>query len=112
MDTPSPPQPTQPAQPAPAAPAAPARRRLKKRWLIPGVILGALLVLLVWAFIRGTWADTTPRDPASPADGIITQLIKTPEGHKPVRCAVLLDHPLDEVWKAVTDYEHYGEIFP
>jgi hypothetical protein len=107
MDTPA--SPGQPATtPAPAA----APRRLKKRWLICGSLLAIFAVLLVWAYVRGTWADTTPRDPASAADGVVCHLYRTPEGHTPTRCAVVLEYPVDQVWKVVTDYAHYHEIFP
>jgi uncharacterized membrane protein len=97
---------------SPEAQPTPAPRRIKKRFLIPGIILGVLALFLLGMYIRGSWADTTPRDPATSADGIICQLLQTPEGHRPVRCAVVLDHPIDSVWKVVTDYERYHEIFP
>jgi uncharacterized membrane protein len=96
----------------PASPPTPPRKRLGKRTRVLLVILAVFALLLVGAYIRGTWADTTPRDPASPADGVVCHLYRTPDGHTPVRCAVLLDHPIDKVWKVITDYDRYGEIFP
>ncbi len=112
---PTPPTPSPADQPAPApqpAPAATPPRRLRKRVLIPLIVVGIFGLLLLGAYVRGTWADTTPKDPTSSADGVVCHLYRTPDGHTPVRCAVLLDHPIDRVWKVVTDYDHYGEIFP
>jgi hypothetical protein len=118
MDTPNPPPPAD--QPAPTSAAQPPKpeqptpppRRVKKRFLIPGIVLGLIALLVVGAYVRGTWADTTPRDPVSVEDGIICQLYQTPEGHKPVRCAVLLDHPIDKVWKVLSNYSEWHEVFP
>src|SRR5262249_28667857 len=66
---------------------------------------------LAWAVIRGTWADSEPRDPRSSADGIICQLYKLPDG-KTVRTAVVLDASIDKVWEIITDYKRYQDIFP
>jgi hypothetical protein len=93
-------------------PATPPRRHLRKRLLIPLALAVVLAVVLVAAVVRGTWADTTPKNPATAADGIVTQLYQAPDGHKQVRCAVILDYPAEEVWATVTDYDHYAAIFP
>lgn len=91
---------------------APAKKRVKKRFLIPGLIVGILLTLLIVAIVRGTWGSSEPKTPASAADGIICHLYK-PEGEPwKVRCAAILEHPIDKVWAVVTDYEHFSEIFP
>src|SRR5262249_42777143 len=87
-------------------------RRLKKRILIPGLIVGLLALLLLWAVVRGTWADTTPRDPKTSEEGIVCHLYQNPDGRKVVRCAKVLDYPAEQVWAVVTDYEHFDEIFP
>jgi uncharacterized protein YndB with AHSA1/START domain len=99
---------TNPAQPAGTPPA----RRVKKRLLIPAAVLGVLAVLVLWAYVRGTWADREPRNPLSSAEGVLTQLYLAPEGRKQVRCAVILDYPPRKVWEVITDYEHFAEIFP
>jgi uncharacterized membrane protein len=39
-------------------------------------------------------------------------LYRPPEGEAQVRCAVVLDRPLETVWAVVTDYDHYADIFP
>jgi uncharacterized protein YndB with AHSA1/START domain len=97
---------TQPPSPRPAAPP------FRKRVIIPSVILGTLALFLVGLVIRGTWADAAPRNPKTVEDGIICHLYQDPDGHKQVRCAMILEHPIDEVWAVVTDYDHFAEIFP
>lgn len=94
----------------PAQPGSP-RPGLRKRILIPAVVVALLVLFLIGAIVRGTWADTEARNPTDPSEGIIRQVFLTPEGHKIVRCAMVLDHPLDQVWAVVTDYEHFPEIF-
>jgi len=90
----------------------PPPHRWRKRFLIPGIVLGVLLLLLAAAVVRGTWADSEPKDPAGPEDGVVCRLYRPPGGEWQVRCAVVLEQPLEEVWAAVTDYDHFGEIFP
>jgi hypothetical protein len=63
-------------------------------------------------FVRGTWADNEPRNPASVAEGPVSQLYQPAGQSKRVRCAILLDSPPDRVWDAVTDYGHYGAFLP
>jgi ribosome-associated toxin RatA of RatAB toxin-antitoxin module len=95
----------------PTTPAPPRRRR--KRWLlVPAALLALVLAAAAVAYARGTWADTRPHDPASPADGPVSQVYQAPDGGKEVRCAVLLPYPREQVWKVVTDYEHYGDFLP
>jgi uncharacterized protein YndB with AHSA1/START domain len=93
-------------------PATPPGRHLRKRILVPVALAVVLVFVLVAAVVRGTWADTTPKNPATAAEGIVTQLYQTPDGHTQIRCAVILDYPAEEVWTTVTDYDHYAAIFP
>jgi Polyketide cyclase / dehydrase and lipid transport len=86
--------------------------RLKKRVAIPILLLSVVIGLIAWAVVRGTWADRNTRDPKSPTDGIVTQLYEGPDGRTYVRCAIILDQPMTDVWSVVTDYEHYSEVFP
>jgi hypothetical protein len=93
-------------------PPVPARKRFRKRVVIPGVVLGVLLLLFVGFVIRGTWADREEKNPESVEDGIICQLYQDPSGRKQVRCAMLLDFPIDKIRWVVTNYDRYAEIFP
>jgi ribosome-associated toxin RatA of RatAB toxin-antitoxin module len=95
----------------PATPAPPRRRR--KRWLlVPAALLALVLAAGAVAYARGTWADTRPHDPAGPADGPVAQVYQVPDGGKEVRSAIVLPYPREQVWKVVTDYEHYGDFLP
>lgn len=90
----------------------PAPRRVRKRILIPSVLLVLFLVTLLVLIARGSWADTQIRDPKTPAEGTITQLYRTPEGHTPVRCAIVVPAPAAEVWKVITDYDNHHRFMP
>lgn len=95
------------------APASPVRgpRRVRKRLAIPlsFALLTVLALLIIW--IRGTWATTEPYDPQRSDEGIVTELVAVGEARQ-VRCAVVVDRPLEDVWAAVTDYQHFPQIFP
>jgi ribosome-associated toxin RatA of RatAB toxin-antitoxin module len=98
--------------PSPASPKPPARR-WRKRWvLIPGALVLAAAVALAVLYVRGTWADTEPRDPASAADGPVSQIYLREGGFKQVRCAALLPYALDDVWDMLTDYTNYDKMLP
>src|SRR5262245_39708871 len=90
----------------------PPHRRLRKRFLVPAILVGVLLLLLVVAIIRGSWADKVPKDPTGPEEGVICRLYQPPEGPWQVRCAMVLDASPERVWKVVTDYDHFEDIFP
>jgi uncharacterized protein YndB with AHSA1/START domain len=87
-------------------------RRLRKRIVIPCAFIGVVCALLVWAVIRGNLTDAEPRNPASATDGVVSQIIRTPDGHKVLRAAAIVNSSPDRVWKVVTDYDHFAEIFP
>lgn len=86
--------------------------RLKLWIAVPVVFIGVIIGLLLWGIIRGNWADAQLRNPASAADGVVTQLLRTSAGDKQIRAAVLVQAPPENVWKVVTDYNHFSEIFP
>jgi|GEM_PF-1826301 uncharacterized membrane protein len=92
-------------------PAGEPPRRLRKRIVIPTCLLVILVGLMIWGVIRGNWADPVVKNPATSSDGIVTQLYQEPDGTKLVRCAVVLEYPIDDVWSVVTDYLHFSEIF-
>jgi uncharacterized membrane protein len=92
--------------------AQPPTRRIRKRIGIPALFIGSVVVLLVWEIIRGNWTDSRPYNPASAADGVITQLLPAADGRKQIRAAVIVKAPRDRVWKVVTDYDHFSDTFP
>jgi hypothetical protein len=110
--TPDPPPPAAPTPDPPLPPpqGRPRRRRFKKRWLIPLGLLALILLALLVAYIRGTWADTVAQNPSSSAQGVIIQLYRNPEGQKQIRCALILDQSPDQVWAVVTDYANHDKI--
>jgi hypothetical protein len=76
--------------------------------LIPGTLLTFVLVLGLGAYVRGTRAEV-PRDPAA-GEGPVAQVVATAGGGREVRCALRLPFALEEVWDAVTDYDHFGDV--
>jgi uncharacterized protein YndB with AHSA1/START domain len=90
----------------------PRPRKHRKRFLIPAVVAALLVLFLIGAIVRGTWADTVAKDPATSAEGVTCQVFQVGDGPKHVRCALVLDHPIEKVWATVTDYDHFTEIFP
>ena len=96
---------------SPVTPAPPRRRR-KRWWVVPAALLAVVLAAGAWAYVRGTWADTQPHDPAGVEDGPVSQVYQAPDGGKQVRAAVVLPYPREQVWKVVTDYAHYGDFLP
>jgi ribosome-associated toxin RatA of RatAB toxin-antitoxin module len=96
----------------PAAPRPPARR-WRKRWtLIPAALLLAVAIALAILYLRGTWADTEVHNPASVAEGPISQLYSADGQTKQVRCAIILPYSVDEVWEVLTDYGDYHKMLP
>jgi hypothetical protein len=86
-------------------------RRVRRKWLLlPAGLLLLMLILTLGAFVRGTWADTERRIPATLADGPVCHVYQGEDGAKEVRCAIRLASSMDEVWEAITDYVHFGDI--
>jgi carbon monoxide dehydrogenase subunit G len=96
--------------PAASSPTA-GRRRVKKRILIPSVLLGLLVAFVIGMYVRGTWADAGARNPATAAAGTLTQLVQTKDGSA-VRCAIVIDAPADKVWEVVRDYKNHPRFLP
>lgn len=88
------------------------RRRVKKRILIPALVLGLLLLFALAAYMRGTWAASEVHNPQTAAEGTRTQLYSTPTGDKQVRCAILVDAPIEKVWTVVRDYGNHTKFLP
>jgi len=96
--------------PNPIAPAA--HGHFRKRIVIPTAFIVVVLAFLLWEAVRGSWTDSDPRNPASAADNPMTQILRTDQGHKEVRAALIVASPPEAVWNVVTDYDHFAEIFP
>jgi ribosome-associated toxin RatA of RatAB toxin-antitoxin module len=93
-------------------PANASKRRLRKRLIIPGILIAFVLLFVGWVYVRGTWADTEERNPKSPEDAPITQLYRDADGRVQVRCAVVIEARPGEVWQVVTDYPRHHEFVP
>src|SRR4030095_10202274 len=98
------------ASPDPNTPAPP--KRIRKRIVIPSAFFVLVAALLFWGAIRGNWTDAEPRNPASAADGVVTQLLRTTDGRKQLRAAIIVNATPENVWKGVTDYDHFSDVFP
>jgi hypothetical protein len=90
---------------------SPEPARIKKRIAIPAIFISVAVLLLLVAVIRGNWTDAERRNPSS-ADGVVAQILRTAEGRKQIRCATIVASSPEQVWKVVTDYDHFSEIFP
>ena len=94
-----------------APPSPPAPRPRRRRWLfVPLTLVVLMLVVLLWAYVRGTSSDPVARNPARPSDPPVSQLYRTADGHTTVRAAVLVSQPRQKVWDVVTDFDHYGDV--
>jgi hypothetical protein len=87
-------------------------RRLRLGAILLGLVLGPPALLAGVLAVRGTWADERPRLPHCVEDGAVCHVCETPEQGKHVRCAMLMPFALEEVWAAITDYEHLGDVCP
>lgn len=67
--------------------------------------------LAIAAYVRGTSATTTPDNPSSSKEGVLCAIVDDGQGHKPVRCAAIVDASPAEVSAIVRDYEHYPQVF-
>jgi uncharacterized protein YndB with AHSA1/START domain len=91
------------------APAQPQKRRVRKRIWIPAILLAVLALAVAWLVWRGTNAETAERNPASAADGAVSQLLSQ-DGRTFVRAAIVVPAPPAAVWKVVTDYNSHPKF--
>ena len=96
----------------PDSPTLPTPRRIRKRIVIPTVFIGVVVALLLWGIIRGNSTDSQPRNPSSAANGVVTQLVRTSEGRKQIRAALIVSAPPERVWKVLTNYDGFSDVFP
>lgn len=85
--------------------------QIKKRVVLPLLLLGLALGIGARAVLRGTVTHDAPTDPRE-AGTVTCSLLASPDGGKPVRCAILLDRPVEQVRDVLVDYPHYTDIFP
>jgi uncharacterized protein YndB with AHSA1/START domain len=84
-----------------------------KSWVVfPAAIIGLVAALLIWGTLRGNWIDAQARNPSSAAEGVVTQILRTPEGGKQIRAALIVAAAPERVWRVVADYDHFSNIFP
>ena len=91
---------------------APPPRRMKMGIVISLVFIAGVSAFLIWGIVRGNWSDTQPRNPSSTADGVMAQLLRTAAGRKQIHASVIVSAPPERVWKVVTDYDHFSDVFP
>jgi Polyketide cyclase / dehydrase and lipid transport len=87
-------------------------RRRRRGIVLAGLALGPLALLAGVLAVRGTWADEGPRLPEHVEDGAVCHVCEPPGQTKHVRCAMLMPFAMEEVWEAITDYEHLGDVCP
>ena len=84
-------------------------RRPARRFL--AYVTVACLALFAAYYARGTWAAKQATDPQSPADGVICQLVRDPDGEKVIRTAVVIPVPVDTAWQILSDYAEWEQLF-
>ncbi len=73
------------------------------------VVVALTLALAAAAVARGTWGEDGPCDPDRVGEPLV-QVLRLADGSRQVRACIRLAEPPDEVWQAITDYDHYGDI--
>jgi ribosome-associated toxin RatA of RatAB toxin-antitoxin module len=91
---------------------APSQQRKKRYLLIAARLLGLVAGLSLWLYVRGTWADPVTHNPATPAEGTVTQLYRTPQGDSQIGCAILVDAPATKVWTVIRAYASHPRLLP
>lgn len=81
------------------------------RVILPAVFIALVAGLLAWGVVRGSSTDAQPVNPPA-AGGVTTQLLRTSNGQIHIRAAVIVAAPPASVWKVVTDYDHFSDVFP
>jgi hypothetical protein len=86
--------------------------RIKKRILIPGLLLALFLFVLAFMAIRGSCAPRRFLVPAASSDGIHAQLYRRPDGRIVVRSSVVFDLPMPSIWGVLTDPSRLEATYP
>ena len=82
--------------------------RLARR--VTFALVGLLLAGTVLLYVRGSVASEAPLAPTRATDGVQVQLHQGPQGPQ-IQAALVVAHPVADVWAVVTDYEAFGEVF-
>ncbi len=98
------------SDPSPPAPTPP--QRVRKRVLIPSILLGLVVIVFLVLYGRGTWVEPGEVNPATPAVGAVTQLYRDGGGNIFVRSAILVKAPPRAVWPVVIDYASQANFLP
>lgn len=72
------------------------------------LLMGGLAVV---AYVRGTRSSTVEDNPSSSKEGVRCKLFDDGNGHKPVRCAAVVDAAPADVSAIVRDYAHFPDVF-
>lgn len=89
----------------------PQKRRVRKRILIPGVLLLGVAITFAWLYWHGTNAETAERNPSSAGEAPVTQLLNQ-DNRIFVRSAIVIDAAPADVWRVVSDYESHPKFMP
>lgn len=73
--------------------------------------LAGFILIFAWIMWLGTAASSIEKNPQSVEQGTICQLIEEQTGEKSVRCAALLPHSLDDIWRVIVDYPAFTQVF-
>ena len=74
-------------------------------------IAAAFFILAAVFYIRGTVASTVVKDPKTPADGVVTQLLVNESGEKYIRTAVVMPVQVATAWSILSDYDEWERLF-
>lgn len=96
--------------PTPATPSPAPEPRRRPWMLVPLMLLLFVLITVVWAYLRGTSAETEEHNPNSATDPPVSQLHRSGSGHTAVRAAVIIAQPRQKVWEVVSDFDRYGDV--
>lgn len=99
------------SEPSSASPApTPARKSRATLYATLGATL-AVGAIALSAWVEGSIADEERHNPERAADGIVCQLYDDGAGHRPARCAMIIEAPVERVSAVVRDYDSFPETF-
>ena len=87
----------------------PSSRRVVPRFIV--IVFLACFSLFAWYYLRGSWATEKPTYPTTPADGVLSQIVKNADGEKEIQTSVVLPVSTDTAWKILSNYEEWERLF-